>query len=59
MNERSWERLLKSIDDGLVVPVLGPQLLTSESGDTLQRKIALQLLSFYDEPDDIALTPFL
>ena len=58
MNERSWERLLKSIDDGLVVPVLGPQLLTSESGDTLQRKIALQLLSFYDEPDDIALTPF-
>jgi hypothetical protein len=58
MNERSWERLLKSIDDGLVVPVLGPQVLISESGDPLQKLIAQRLLSFYDEPDDLPLTPF-
>jgi TIR domain-containing protein/SIR2-like protein len=58
MNERSWERLLRSIDDGLVVPVLGPQVLTGEDGDALQKKIARQLLSFYDEPDDSPLTPF-
>lgn len=58
MNERSWERLLKSIDDGLVVPVVGPQVLKNESGDTLQKHIAQRLLSFYDEPDDRPLTPF-
>ena len=58
MNERSWERLLRSIDDGLVVPVLGPQVLAWEGGDALQKRIAQQLLSFYDEPDDSPLTPF-
>ena len=30
MNERSWDRLLKSIEDGLVVPVLGPQVLIDQ-----------------------------
>ena len=44
MNERSWERLLKSIEGGLVVPVLGPQILINESGqDSLQAQIARQL----------------
>lgn len=58
MNERGWERLLNSIEDGLVVPVVGPQLLTSDSGAALQRRIAQQILSFYDESDDLPLTPF-
>lgn len=57
MNERSWERLLTSIDDGLVVPVIGPQVLKNERGDALQKLIAQQLLSYYDEPDDSPLTP--
>lgn len=58
MNERRWDRLLDSIDGGMVVPVLGSQVLTGESGDSLQRRIAQRLLSFYDEPDDSPLTPF-
>lgn len=52
MNERSWDRLLKSIEDGLVVPVLGPQvLIDQDSKGSLQAQIARQLLKFYD--DDI------
>lgn len=58
MNERSWERLLQSIDDGLIVPVIGPQVLQNDSGDALQKRIAQRLLSFYDETDDCPLTPF-
>lgn len=58
MNERNWERLLKSIDDGLVVPVLGPQVLISEAGAALQKRVAQRLLSFYDEPEDLPLTSF-
>jgi hypothetical protein len=57
MNERSWGRLLKSIDDGLVVPVIGAQVLKNERGDVLQKLIAQRLLSYYDEPDDCPLTP--
>ena len=57
MDERSWERLLKSIDDGLVVPVIGAQVLKNERGDVLQKLIAQRLLSYYDEPDDCPLTP--
>ncbi|MEQ1719761.1 MAG: hypothetical protein ABL887_01450 [Nitrosomonas sp.] len=50
MNERSWDRLLKSIEDGLVVPVLGPQvLIDQDSKGSLQAQIARQLLKFYDD----------
>lgn len=49
MNERSWDRLLKSIEDGLVVPVLGPQVLIDQgSNDSFQAQVARQLLEFYD-----------
>lgn len=48
MNERSWDRLLKSIEDGLVVPVLGSQvLITQGSNDFFQAQVARQLLEFY------------
>ena len=60
MEEKSWDRLLRRIEDGLVVPVLGQQMLTSGDNDsTLQAKIADYLLKLYDiEPDTISLTPF-
>ena len=50
MNERGWDRLLKLIEDGLVVPVLGPQVLIGQDGKgSLQAQIARQLLKFYDD----------
>ena len=60
MNERSWDRLLKSIEDGLVVPVVGPQVLIKQGGkDSLQAQIARQLLEFYsDDLGSDALPPF-
>lgn len=49
MNERNWDRLLKSIEEGLVVPVIGPQLITSPTSSTsFQSQIAQQLLRMYD-----------
>lgn len=49
MNERNWDRLLKSIEEGLVVPVMGPQLITSlNSSSSFQSQIAQQLLKMYD-----------
>jgi hypothetical protein len=60
MNERSWDRLLKSIEDGLVVPVLGPQVLIAQgSNDSFQARVARQLLEFYDcDPGGDPLPPF-
>lgn len=59
MNERSWERLLKSIEDGLVVPVLGPQVLIRQNGDSMQAQIARQLVEFYgDDSGSDTLPPF-
>ena len=49
MNERSWDRLLNSIEEGLVVPVIGPQLMTStDSSFSFQSRIAQKLLKLYD-----------
>lgn len=49
MNERSWDRLLNSIEEGLVVPVIGPQLMTAtDSAFSFQSQIAKQLLKLYD-----------
>lgn len=48
MNERSWDRLLRSIEDGLVVPVVGRQLFTGPGGgDGLQARVARRLLEFH------------
>lgn len=60
MNERSWDRLLKSIEDGLVVPVLGPQIQIAQgSSDSFQAQVARQLLEFYDSDiGDAPLPPF-
>ncbi len=60
MNERSWDRLLKSIEDGLVVPVLGAQILIAPgSNDSFQAQIAHQLLEFYNsELGSNSLPPF-
>lgn len=60
MDEKNWDRLLRRIEDGLVVPVLGQQVLaSSESNATLQARIADYLLEQYDiEPDTVSLTPF-
>lgn len=45
MNERSWDRLLRSIEDGLVVPVVGRQLFAGPDGasDGLQARVAWRL----------------
>src|SRR5262245_53967837 len=46
-DERFWNRLLKSIEEGQVVPVVGPQLLVWGEPDhpqTLQRLVAEQIL---------------
>lgn len=60
-DERFWNRLLKSIEEGQVVPVIGSQLLTfgpENSRQTLQRRAAEQLLGLRDEdPEKICLSP--
>jgi hypothetical protein len=48
MNEGAWRRLLAQIRDGLVVPVLGSQLLGEQGTDPgLQARIAERVLSAY------------
>lgn len=49
MNEAAWKRLLRQIRDGYVVPVIGPQLLVSADGVTLQSRIAARLLAMHGE----------
>ncbi|SFK35135.1 TIR domain-containing protein [Nitrosomonas aestuarii] len=60
MDDKSWNRLLRRIEDGLVVPVIGQQVLTcGKDNDSLQSQIAQHLLKQYDiEPVHISLTPF-
>ncbi len=59
MDEKVWERLLRQIEDGSVVPVLGHQVLTSaDEEDSLQARIAQYLMELYDiEPGKYTLTP--
>lgn len=54
MNDRSWDRLLRSIEDGLVVPVLGRQLFTGPEGsdEGLQSQVARRLLEFHGRDPD-------
>jgi len=52
MNEPAWRRLLDQIRDGLVIPVVGPQLLSIERQGTrsLQAVVAERLLQMYEQP---------
>src|SRR5215813_9676010 len=61
-DERFWNRLLKSIQEGQVVPVVGSQLLAwgeSANPQTLQRLVAEQLLQSHRvDPSSIPLTRY-
>src|SRR5262245_65777853 len=61
-DERFWNRLLKSIQEGQVVPVIGSQLLVwgeSANPQTLQRLVAEQLLQSHGvDPSSIPLTRY-
>ena len=46
-DDRFWNRLLKSIEEGQVVPVIGPQLLVwgeADNPQSLQRLVAEEML---------------
>ncbi len=60
MNERAWHQLLQAIEDGLVVPVIGPEVLVSgEHNVFLQAQIAQKLLEFHDcELNESPISPF-
>jgi hypothetical protein len=60
MNEAAWKRLLNQIRDGVVIPVVGPQLLVGADGrDSLQGRLADRLLRDHDcEPGPQPLPPF-
>src|SRR5262249_52922094 len=59
-DERFWNRLLKSIEEGQVVPVIGSQLLVwgePDNPQTLQRLVAEQVLQWRGvDPSSILLT---
>ncbi len=61
LDERFWNRLLKAIEEGQVVPVIGSQLLAWQDQKinlTLQQCVALKLLEFYRvDPTALKLTP--
>lgn len=59
MDDRNWDRLLRRIEDGLVVPVIGQQILTAADNSTaLQVHIARHLLKRNGiDPDAASLTP--
>ncbi|MFT3801612.1 MAG: toll/interleukin-1 receptor domain-containing protein [Burkholderiaceae bacterium] len=52
MKEPAWRRLIDQIRDGLVIPVVGPQLLSIEDQETrsLQAIVAERLLKLYEQP---------
>ncbi|HQU63522.1 MAG TPA: hypothetical protein PKY85_10290, partial [Nitrosomonas sp.] len=60
MDEKDWDRLLRRIEDGLVIPVIGQQVLTAPESDvSFQVRIARHLLKQYDiELNDVLLTPY-
>lgn len=47
MTESDWKRLLRQIQQGLVVPVVGSRLLCSEAGDWLPELVAQRLLGMH------------
>jgi len=60
-DDRFWNRLMKSIEEGQVVPVVGSQLLTCSEPDkpqTLQRAMAERLLEIREvDPSSVDLAP--
>ena len=52
MNDASWRRLLNQIREGLVVPVVGSQLLMvgDDAKKSLQSVVAERLLALYGQP---------
>lgn len=61
LDDRFWNRLLKAIEEGQVVPVIGSQLLTwidQEKIQTLQQLVAMRVLKFYNVDNaSVILTP--
>ena len=61
LDDRFWNRLLKAIEEGQVVPVIGSQLLTWNDQDkiqTLQQLVAMRVLKFYNvDAASVTLTP--
>lgn len=61
LDERFWNRLLKSIEEGQVIPVIGAQLLSVGEGtqrQSLERLAAEQLLRYRDvDPATVSLSP--
>lgn len=61
LDDRFWNRLLKAIEEGQVVPVIGSQLLTWNDQDkiqTLQQLVATRVLKFYSvDTASVTLTP--
>lgn len=51
LKERQWNLLLRAIEDGNVIPVIGSDLSVAESGgqmSTVQRLVAINVLQNYD-----------
>lgn len=60
LDDRFWNRLLKAIEEGQVVPVIGSQLLIWQdqgSVQTLQQRIAKRVLDLYGINAPASLTP--
>ncbi|MDD5322617.1 MAG: toll/interleukin-1 receptor domain-containing protein [Methylococcales bacterium] len=61
LDDRFWNRLLKAIEEGQVVPVIGSQLLTWNDQDkmqSLQQRVAMRVLEFYKvDATSVTLTP--
>ncbi|MDD1622749.1 MAG: toll/interleukin-1 receptor domain-containing protein [Methylococcaceae bacterium] len=61
LDDRFWNRLLKAVEEGQVVPVVGSQLLGwPDQGriQTLQQRVALRVLAFYRiDTASLQLTP--
>ncbi|PPK73918.1 TIR domain-containing protein [Methylobacter tundripaludum] len=59
--DQFWNRLLKSIAEGIVIPVIGVRLFTWGEPDnpkTLQREVAMKLLEIHQvDPSSVILSP--
>ncbi len=61
LDDRFWNRLLKAIEEGQVVPVVGSQLLTwndQNNTQSLQQQVAKRVLELYNvDAASVTLTP--
>ncbi|MGZ8136883.1 MAG: toll/interleukin-1 receptor domain-containing protein [Methylococcaceae bacterium] len=60
LDDRFWNRLLKGIEEGQVVPVIGSQLLTwSNPAQSLQQRVAMRVLELnHIDAASVYLTPY-